>query len=43
MTYSLDLREKVVAFIEKGNNCRKAVEIFGLSRDTIFPWLRKNE
>jgi transposase len=41
MTYSLDLREKVVAFIEKGNNCRKAVEIFGVSRDTIFRWLRK--
>jgi putative transposase len=41
MTYSLDLREKVVAFIEKGNDCGKAVEIFGVSRDTIFRWLRK--
>ncbi len=41
MTYSLDLREKVIAFIEKGNDCRKAVEIFGVSRDTIFCWLRK--
>ena len=30
-SYSLDLREKVVAFVERGHSRRKAAEVFGVS------------
>lgn len=40
MTYSIDLRKRVVAFYEKGNNWQNTVEVFGVGRDTVFRWLR---
>jgi transposase len=43
MTYSVDLRKKVIAFLEKGNTRNKAAEVFGIGRDTIFRWLRKKK
>ena len=39
MTYSLDLREKVVAHIEKGGSVVETVKLFGIGRRTIHQWL----
>ena len=33
MCYSLDLRKKVISFIENGNSITKAVRIFGTSTE----------
>jgi transposase len=38
MAYSVDLREKVLAFIRSGNSKLKASKIFGISRGTINAW-----
>ena len=43
MTYSLDLREKVVAHIEKGGSVVEAVKIFGIGRRTIHQWLHQKK
>jgi len=34
MSYSLDLREKVIGFIENGNSITKAAKVFDISRAT---------
>ena len=39
MTYSLDLRERVVAFISDGGSKSEAIRTFKISRDTIYRWL----
>ena len=36
--YSLDLREKVIKFVESGNSQRLAAKIFNLSKTTINLW-----
>ncbi len=41
MSYSLDLRKKVLAFIESGGNITKASQIFGIGRATIYRWLNR--
>lgn len=41
--YSTDLREKVLEFLEKDNNKRKASELFGIDRSTIYRWIKKKE
>jgi len=41
MCYSLDLRKKVISFIENGNSITKAVRIFGINRTTVYRWLDK--
>jgi putative transposase len=43
MSYSLDLRERVVEFIRKGGNVSKAVENYQVSRATIYRWLERKE
>jgi putative transposase len=43
MTYSLDLREKVVFFISDGGSKSEAMRIFNLSRDTIYRWLNAED
>ena len=39
MTYSLDLRERVVSFISDGGSKSEAIRTFKISRDTIYRWL----
>ena len=38
--YSLDLREKVLSFVARGGNKRKAAQVFNIGEDTIYRWLR---
>lgn len=37
--YSLDLRERVLSYIESGHTQKAASEVFKLSRQTIYNWL----
>jgi transposase len=39
MTYSLDLRERVVAFCRKGGSKTEAALRFGVHRQTVYSWL----
>jgi transposase len=41
MSYSIDLRQKVVEFLSKGNSQRKATEVFGICLDTVSRWYQK--
>jgi len=41
MSYSIDFRLKVVAFLCKGNSQRKAAELFGINLETINKWYQK--
>ena len=36
--YSLDLRTKVIEYLEKGNSVHKTSETFGIAMRTIFYW-----
>jgi transposase len=38
MSYSIDLRQKLVAFLSKGNSQRKASEVFGIHVETVNRW-----
>jgi putative transposase len=40
MTYSVDLRERVVAFCREGGSKTEAAKRFGIHRQTIYGWLR---
>ncbi len=39
MTYSIDLREAVISYINNGGSKSEAVRIFNISRDTLYRWL----
>lgn len=39
--YDLDLRRKVIEFIERGNTKAEAVRVFGLSLSTVLRWSRR--
>jgi putative transposase len=41
MTYSLDLRERVVAFVREGGSKFEAERRFHVKRQTIYNWLSK--
>lgn len=43
MTYSVDLRVKVVKYIREGGSKTDAVRIFGVSRPAIYSWLRAQD
>ena len=43
MSYSLDLRKRVVDFLEKGGKISKAVENYQVSRATIYRWLDRKD
>jgi putative transposase len=43
MTYDLDLRLKVIDFIESGGRITKASKIFKVDRATIYRWLSREE
>lgn len=39
MTYSLDLREAAISFINNGGSKVKACQVFGITRTTLYRWL----
>lgn len=41
MPYSLDLRKKVVEYVERGGGVTKATQIFQVSRASIYRWLNR--
>jgi len=41
MSYSLDLRERVVAYVEAGSSVRKAEEVFKVGKTTVHSWVVK--
>jgi len=41
MSYSIDLRERVIAFVNQGGRKTDAVRIFDVGRRTIYNWLRR--
>ncbi len=43
MTYSLDLRQKVIDYIESGGKITKATKVFGIGRASIYRWLERKE
>lgn len=38
--YSLDLKQKAIAFLQKGNSKRHTARQFGIGEDTLYRWLR---
>lgn len=43
MAYSLDLRQKVVNYVENGGSITKAAAIFKVGRATIYRWLGRKD
>ena len=43
MSYSLDLRQKVVNNVENGGSITKAAAIFKVGRATIYRWLGRED
>ena len=43
MAYSLDLRQKVIDYIENGGRVTKAPQVFGIRRASIYRWLERKE
>ena len=41
MTYSLDLRKRVLSFVEGGGSKSAASRVFGVGRNTVYSWLRR--
>jgi len=41
MPYSLDLREKVISFIDSGHNITQIAKTFGIGRSTIYRWINR--
>jgi transposase len=39
MSYSIDLRERVVTYIERGGTKLEAAKLFKIGRRTIYRWL----
>jgi transposase len=39
MTHSNDLRERVIKYVEDGGAKRRAAEIFGVCRQTVYAWI----
>jgi excisionase family DNA binding protein len=43
MAYSLDLRKRVVDYVEKGGSATQAAALFKVGRATIYRWLGREE
>jgi len=43
MYYSIDLRKKVLRYLENGGSKKDAVNIFGICERTIWHWIRKQK
>ena len=41
MAYSIDLRERVLSYLEEGNTQESAVRVFKVSRTAIVRWVRE--
>ena len=41
MSYSLDLRQKVINFVENGCTITKVAHTFGIGRASIYRWLSR--
>lgn len=41
MAYSEDLKQRVLVFVRQGGSKAEAVRVFGISRATIFLWLKQ--
>jgi putative transposase len=41
MPYSLDLREKVIGFLERGHGITETAKLFRINRATIYRWLAR--
>jgi putative transposase len=41
MSYSIDLRDKVVSYIQKGGSIVEAAQVFDVGRRTIHRWLKQ--
>jgi len=39
--YSLDLRQRAVAYVLEGGQKKRACQIFQIGRDTLYRWLRQ--
>ncbi len=42
-TYSLDLRERALAAVDRGMHRREAVDVFGVSLASLKRWLKRRE
>ena len=43
MTYSLDVRQKVIYYIESGGKIAEAAKVFGIGRASIYRWLEREK
>lgn len=43
MAYSLDLRKKVIEYIEEGGRVTEAAKVFGIGRASIYRWLNRED
>jgi transposase len=43
MSYSVDLRKRVVDYVRQGGGCTEAARIFDVSRMTIHRWLCRED
>lgn len=43
MSYSIDLRKKVLEYLEKGGTVIEASRLFTICRPTIYQWIRKKQ
>jgi len=41
--YSLDLRERVIVYVQEGGEKTQACQIFKIGRDTLYRWLRQHQ
>lgn len=41
MSYSVDLRERTVKYVQAGGSRTQASRLFGVSRKTLFHWLHR--
>ena len=43
MTYSTDLRKRVVEYVEKGGSANEAASIFGVSLRSVWTWTKRKK
>jgi len=43
MTYSVDLRERVVNYVKSGQSVSEAATLFQVSSATIYRWLKRSD
>ncbi|MDK4679382.1 IS630 transposase-related protein [Kingella negevensis] len=43
MAYSIDLREKALNYYKQSNNASKVAKTYGISRNTLYLWIKLEE